>query len=207
MKKWFCVIALVVIAGCQKGIEPFTGSDNSGGNGTGTSSIVGTWKFDSLYASTKNVSEYTDMDSDFTTVTLINYNSKHNTGTVTFNADSTCSSSNLSYSVDTTANAYNYENGVLLDTTAQAFSFSIDSSSITRTYELIGSDSIYFPQGFIATSASTTTQAPSSGGRININGNTLTLTATIYRDTTFEYGGFPVHSIDSAKTIITLTKQ
>lgn len=206
MKKWLCVIAVIAIAGCQKGID----LSDAGGTGTGggnTNSIVGTWKFDSATVSSESISEYTDMDSVFKSITYFNYNSQNNSGSVVFNANSICSSHGIGYSVDDTAYAYDYENGVLLDSSAPSFSYTVDTSSVTRSYTVIGNDSLYFPQGFISTSLSGAVQAPAGGGKFSISGNTLTITQSIYQDTTLVSADIPYHSIISAKSVLVLTKQ
>ena len=78
--------------------------------------------------------------------------------------------------------ADNYQNDVLIDTTQMPFSYRLDSTNSSGKYKLIGSDSIYFPEGFIYVS-DVTTQSEPSGGKISINGNMLTITQSAIKDT------------------------
>ena len=203
MKKWYCLITVIMFSACQKGID--WGLDvNPGGT---ANSITGTWKFVSITANTQYTSAYTQSDTNYKTITNSNYTSINNTGTITFNADSTCVSSGVGYDISDTAVGYNYQNGVLVDSSALPFSFSVDSSSSTARYALIGSDSIAHSSGFIPVSTNTTTQSLTSGGKYNISGNTLTLTELYTKDTAIVISGVSNATTESGKFIITLQKQ
>lgn len=204
MKKWYCLITVIMFTACQKGIDfsVYPGS----GSGQTNNAIAGTWKFDSLSANTQSIMEYMQSDSDYKTITYSNYTTTKNSGVVTFNNDSTCTTTNINYHVSSTANGYNYVNGILVDSNAIPFSFFLDSSSTSGKYELIGNDSIYFPEGFISTSASSSQGIP-SGGKFSISGNMLTITQTGYTDTTEEIAGAPYHITEGAKFTLWLQKQ
>lgn len=204
MKRKYCLIAVAIlfITSCQKEIEPF---DDSGSTGTGTS-ISGTWNFVSLNGNTQSTQEYNESGTDYKTITYSNYTTINNTGTITFN-DSTFNSANIGYYISSLLNGYDYENGVLVDSTQMPFSITIDSSNSTGKYELIGSDSIYFPQGSFVSVSGSQVQAEPSGAKYTLSGNTLTITQMVSKDTTQDILGIPYHTIEAGTFVISLQKQ
>ncbi len=205
MKKWLCIIVLVGFAGCQKGVEPFTDSGtNSGGSGTSTI-IAGIWKFDSLIVNAQSTTEYTQDDSDFKAISYTNYNTTSNTGSFTYNNDSTFSASDISYDLSSTTISYIYKNGVLMDSTEQPFAFPLDSSSTTGKYEIIGNDSIYYSAGYVL--GYDNLQIQPSGGKFTLSNNILKITQHFYSDTTEQIDDIPYHKTDLVTSVTTLHKQ
>jgi len=202
-KKYSLIILAVLLAACQKGIEPF---DDTGSTGTSTD-ITGTWNFISLTANTQATQEYVEDTSDYSTVTYSNYISTNNTGTITFN-DSDFNSSNIGYDVSSTFTGYNYLNGVLTDTVEMPFTITIDSSNSTGKYKIIGSDSINFSGGgLISIGGSQPVETESSGGRFSISGDILTITQMVNKDTTQDILGIPYHTIEAGTFVIKLQKE
>jgi hypothetical protein len=203
MKKKYCLIAFILLAACQKGVEPFDDNTDS----TGTTTISGTWNFISLNGNTQSIQEYTDDITDYSTTTTSAYTSTNNTGSITF-GDSDFTSINIGYLVSSEYISYNYENGVLIDTVHMPFSITIDSSNSTGSYKLIGSDSIYFPGGnLISFNGSQSVQGEPSGGKFSVSGNTLTLTQMINKDTMIDLLGVPIHTKEEGTFVIKLQKQ
>ncbi len=201
--KYFFIAVLIFFTACQKGIEPF---ENDGSSQTG-SDIKGTWNFVSLTAHTQTITSYTDSGIEYKTITNSDYVSSNNTGTITF-GDSTFNSTNVGYYVNALLAGFTYQNDVLTDSTQMPFSITVDSSSSNGSYKLIGNDSIYFPSGsFISVSGSAPTQSEPSGGKINITGNTLTITQLLNKDTTEQVGGLPYRLIETGTFNILLQKQ
>ena len=147
------------------------------------------------------------LDTDYKTITYSNYSSVDSTGTVTFNADSTCSSSDLSYNAFSAFNSYNYKNGLLVDSSSMPFNLMVDSSNSTGNYELIGNDSIAHTADFFPLSSNAVTQNLLTGGRYSISGNTLTITELYHKDTALVISGISNATTESGKFIITLQKQ
>lgn len=203
MKKKYCIVAAIILfTACQKGIEPF---DDSGTSQTGND-ITGTWNFISLTGITQTTSEYSDSGIDYKTITNSNYVSTDSTGSITF-GDSTFNSANISYNVSSILYGYDYQNNVLVDSTQMPFNITIDSSNSSGTFRLIGSDSIYFPSGSFISVSGSTTQSQPSGGKININGNNLTITQQLYKDTTQQITGISYRTIETGTFNILLQKQ
>jgi len=202
MKKRYCLIAAIILfTACQKGIEPFDDT----GTQTG-SDIKGTWKFVSLTANTQATAEYTDSGIYYKTITNSNYVSTNNTGTITF-GDSTFNSTGISYYVSSELAGYDYQNNILIDSTQMPFSITVDSSNSSGTYKLIGNDSIYFPTGSFISFSGSTTQSEPGGGKISINGNMLTITQLLNKDTTQQITGIPYHKKETGTFDIMLQKK
>lgn len=203
MKKWYCLIAVIMFTACQKGVD----FSMDPGSGQTNNAIIGTWKFVSLSGNTQAATAYTQADSAYKSITYSNYTTTDSTGTISFTSDSSFNATGISYKLFFTANSYNYTNGILVDSNASLINYPFDSSNSNGTYELIGSDSIYFPKNFIFTADSSPTLVTPSGGKINISGNTLTITQVIYKDSTAQSGGTPYNIIESGTFVITLHKQ
>ena len=204
MKKWLCIIVLVGFAACQKGVEPFTDSE-TGSGGAGTSaSIVGTWKFDSFSVNDQNTLTTVQSDTIYKTITNVNFATTNNSGTFTFKNDSTFSANNIAYDLSYITNSYNYANDVLIDSNKIPASYPLDSLNTTNKYELIGNDSIYFPQGYVISFG--TTLATAIGGKFKINGNILSIMLTVNKDTS-NNSGIPYNLIDEGTFTTILKKQ
>ena len=202
-RKCFLVAVIILFTACQKGIEPFeiTGDSTQTGN-----DITGTWNFTGLTAHTKSSQEYNDSLVDYKTITYSDYTAANATGSITF-GDSDLTETNLGYLVSSNLTGYNYENGVLVDSVQMPFSIAYDSVNATGTYKLIGSDSIYFPEGFISVSGADPVQAQPSGGKYSISGNVLTLTEMVSQDTMQNISGIPYHTINSGTFIFQFLKK
>lgn len=202
MKKKYCIIAFIyLLAACQKGIEPFDDS----GPVQPENNITGTWNFISLKAHTETTLEYIDAGTDYKTISTSDYISTDNTGTITFDS-AAFNSAGIGYNVSSIVNSYSYTNNVLVDSSQMPFTITLANSNSTGNYELIGSDSIYFPEGSFVSSSGTTTTEP-SGGKINISGNMLTITQMVYKDTALINGGVPYQSIEAVTAITQLQKK
>ena len=199
MKKVISFFFLVIIV--------FTACNKDSGSALQKNDLLGDWSFDSLSAQTQSTSTYDFFGTEEKGVTFSNYTSTNNTGTVTFN-DSIVTAVGLSYEVSTSVKTYSYENGVLTDSAELPFTYTLPATNSAAAYELIGSDSIYFPNGsFVSTAGSGTTTSEASGGRININGNMLTLTQFINQDTTEVIGSSSIHIVQTGKASIFLGRK
>ena len=74
------------------------------------------------------------------------------------------------------------------------------------TYKLVGADSIYFPQGSLASGMGATQSGP-SGGRYTLNGNLLTINQAGSKDSTFQDSGETYHMTESVVASIVMEKQ
>jgi hypothetical protein len=203
MKKIILLYAtfLFIFTSCKK---------DSGGSNNSPDALSGTWKFTSLTAQTEVTDEYNVSGDDFKYVTTSNYASENNVGTIAFSGG-TATSTAVSYSVDTSVYVASYENNVFIENDTSAFQVTIPSSSSTATYKIIGTDSVFFANGFV-TSTDLTGGAPQPatpiGYKFNISGSILTMTSAIIKDSTQNVGGGIIAQVHQAATLsVTLTKQ
>ena len=189
------LMALAIIS-CKK--------DSANSSQGGSNAVTGTWKLVSIQANAESDVQYTDNGVVYKTVTLSNYTSTNNTGTIVFTADS-MKSTNVSYTVNTTAVGYEYEDGVLLDSISSPFNVDVPSSSSAGTYKLVGTDSITY-SGATFTNGGYP-QASTNGSKIKINGNLMTLTTYAFKDSVIDDSGISEDHKDKATIVSTLQKQ
>ena len=186
---------IVMLASCKK--------DNN--TDTNTTGIQGTYKFKYLTAKTSSILTSSDGEKS---VTTSDYTTINNQGAVMFD-NSKMSSTGLTYTVDTIAKYSLYEGADLVDSSSFPFTFTLPSSSSASVYQLIGADSIYFPQGSVTSGVGTSgsIQGGPNGGRYSWNGNLLTITQIVSRDSSFEDSGETNHIVESAIASVVLEKQ
>lgn len=167
--------------------------------------IEGTYKFKSFSAQTQSSIAGNLGDK---IVTISNYTTTSNGGTLTF-ANNTMTATGLTYSVNTQAEFYEYYNNTLLDSASYPFNFALPPSNSTGQYQLVGADSIYFPNGgiTITSDGSTTYQGQASGGRYSISGKVLTITQYVAKDSSFTDSGESYILNESANGSMELEKQ
>lgn len=189
---YLCLLVIItVIASCKK--------DDAK---TSSSSIEGTYSFKGLTAKTNSTITGDDGEK---VVTVTNYSTTNNMGTVVFD-NSKVTNTGLSYSVNSIATGYFYEDNVLIDSTSYPFTVSIPATNSVSSYQLIGADSIYFPNGSISSGLAGGESIP-SGGRYTIAGNLLTISMRVAKDSAFTDSGIEFQMVESAITSIELEKQ
>lgn len=175
----------VLVCSCQKELS-LDGSLPGGNNNNNDNKLLGSWKFINLSANTESAAEAVFLGEKVTTVTKYNTVTQNNKGSVTFDG-SNARVSNLSYEIDAELTVTDYLNGVKEDEFKVPFKFAVPPVSSTSKYQLIGSDSLYLPEGsfFAMPDGSGQTQgfAEPSGAKFSVNGNTLLLTTSVARDT------------------------
>ena len=197
MKKLFVPVLLstvILFSACKK--------DKSS---SGNSAIEGTYKFKYISAKTNSTISGSLGDK---AVTTSDYTTTNNGGTVTI-SNGTLTATGLTYTVDTEAKVYEYNGTDLLDSTSFPFTFTLPQSNSSGQYKLIGSDSIYFPQGSITATvdANGNYQSGAGGGHYSFNGTLLTITQSATKDSTFDDSGETYNMIDSASASIVMEKQ
>ena len=167
--------------------------------------IEGTYKVKSFSAQTQSSIAGNLGDK---IVTISNYTTTSNGGTLTF-ANNTMTATGPTYSVNTQAEFYEYYNNTLLDSASYPFNFTLPPSNSTGQYQLVGADSIYFPNGgiTITSDGSTTYQGQASGGRYSISGKVLTITQSVAKDSSFTDSGETYILHESANGSMELEKQ
>lgn len=155
--------------------------------------VTGNWNFVNLNAQT----QVNAVVSGDTTITYANYITQNNSGSFNFTIDSMAVHS-LAYSVSSTATTYAYYQGLVYDTLTTPFSASLPATSMDVSYKLIGSDSMYFPNGGILPTGITST-SQGQGAHFVINGDTLRMTVSDADTTTGQ--------IQTGAGVITLVRQ
>lgn len=190
-----CCSALFLVS-CQK--EP------SEQISAGSNDITGNYKFVSLTSHTIASDEISVPGDDEKEVTISNYTTKENSGTINITSN-TMTSNNLSYSIDTLLSTYSYINGVLSDSSQVPFQFTVPASSSTSTYSKIGSDSLYFASGSMFMNGSSQQTSP-SGAKFKVQGNLLILSVNLANNGTQNYQGQTVVTSETGTAQITLQK-
>lgn len=184
--------ALAIIASCKK--------DDTKTNATG---IDGTYKFNGIHATTNSTITTDDGEK---TITLSDWTSTNNQGTLVFE-NGQVTNTNFSYSVNSVSKGYYYQDNLLMDSVSSPLVVTIPTTNSVSTYQLIGSDSIYFPKGgFVAIGSTTTTSNP-GGGHYKLSGNQLILNVSGTKDSTFSDSGVMYNVQQSVVSSIVLLKQ
>ncbi len=198
MKKHLLLSSLaviVILASCKKEDTPQNTS----------ASIDGSYKLKYITANTNSIVTVSDGEK---TITKSDYTSTNNQGIINFN-NSTLTATGLSYTVATEAKGYIYFGADLIDSVTYPFSVTLPASNSVAPYQLIGADSIYFPQGSLTTGigGSGASQSGPSGGRYSLAGNLLTITQHYAKDSTFNISGDTYHQQNVAIASIVMEKQ
>jgi hypothetical protein len=190
----FTIGICTLLVSCQK--ENSTSSSQA--------NFLGNYKFISMQANTTTTAQATDGTDVEKTINLTNYITKENSGTIKFD-ETTATSTNLSYTIDTIMKTYYYINGSLEDSIEVPFQFTVPPSSSTAPYKLVGTDSIYFSSGSMFMNGSTQQTTP-SGAKLRIDGDKLYMTMNVNQTSTQTQQGVVVESKAQASATITLQK-
>lgn len=141
-------------------------------NGPAANAVTGNWTFVNMSAQTQVFA----VISGGTTITKANYVTQSNSGNFTFTIDSMDVNS-LQYTVSSTATTYAYYQGLVYDSLATPFASTLPSTSMNVGYKLIGTDSLYFPNGGLLP-AGITSSSQGQGAHFAISGDTLRMTVS-----------------------------
>jgi hypothetical protein len=125
--------------------------------------LVGNWNFLFIKANASS----SGSASGLTYVTTASFTTVNNAGKATF-TKTAMELAGVGYSINTTATTAIYQGSTLLSTQSQPFTQTIPATSDTANYQIIGTDSIYFPNGSPVPGAS-------NGGRFTITNDTLNI--------------------------------
>jgi hypothetical protein len=155
-----CLSFVLIVISCKKSNSP----------STPTNAVTGTYTFVNMNAQTQ-VTE--SEGGGITAVSVANYITQNNTGTIKFTVDS-MAVTGVGYSVDTTAITSFYLYGTLYAADTTAFTATLPATSATQVYSVVNSDSLYFPNGGLIP-AGLTSSGAGQGARFVVNGDTLKL--------------------------------
>lgn len=144
--------AVLIVCSCKKSSPASTSNP-----------LVGNWNF--LYIKANATSS--GPAGGFNYVSTANFTTVNNSGTATF-TKTAMELTSLAYSINTTFATSVYMGSTLVTSTTTPFSQVIPATSDTADYQIIGTDSIYFPNGSPVPGAA-------NGGRFAVNNDTLSI--------------------------------
>lgn len=191
----FCLFLSVA---CKKSNHP----GNSGPN-----PLTGSWTFDGETTNANITAMVPFGPISVKVVNPIAFRTINNLGTLTFTSDS-LELVGVGYSIDTTFDSYTYT-GLSIDTTVTPIVTTVQPFDTLVTYQLVGQDSIYFPNGAPFGLNVDSIQPPIQikGAHFTISGNTLTFTSTLDQSGNETVNGITAPTTGTVKSVITLSKQ
>ena len=191
----FCFL---MVTACKK-------SNNSGG--TGSNPLTGNWTFAGEATNADITSTFSVGPLSIKVVNLLVFRTIDNVGNLTFTSDS-LNAVGVGYTIDTTYTTYTYT-GFAIDTSVSPLMTTANPTTTTASYKLIGSDSIYFPNGSPFSLNIDSIQPPIqiNGAHFKISGNALTFTSTINQSGNETIGGITAPTTGLITSVITLNKQ
>jgi hypothetical protein len=192
-------ICLLFSVACKKSSKP-------GGNST-PSPLAGSWNFAGETTDANITSTATFGPISVKVVNLIDFRTLNNVGSLTFTNDS-LDAVGVGYSIDTTYTTYTYT-GLAIDTAVSPLVATTQPTNTSVSYQLIGQDSIYFPNGSPFTLNVDSIQPPISinGAHFTISGTTLTFTSTLNQSGNETINGITAPTTGTISSVITLSKQ
>jgi hypothetical protein len=190
MKKIFLIVLIftgICFFSCQKEIDDYIGNgtnpEDSTGTGTGGNDTVnvlmGSWTLDSLSSQSQSSSDVSIDGVDYLTLSSITYSSLGNYGSLTID-DSLFNTVGCTYSASGIFIINSYQDGQHIDSTTMPYTYYKPPTTNSSAYNLIGSDSVFFPHGgFLSTD---TTFRP-YGLHFNLDNNKLVFTQYANIDT------------------------
>jgi hypothetical protein len=201
------IVMSTLFTACQKEVDfqDITNNPPPGG-GTTNNSIIGTWNFVGMVASTSSSVVAGTGPAEEKAISSYGFISQNNVGTVTINA-TTVTSAGVGYSIDTVVTTEFYLGGVLIDTFHTDFAFDMPLSSAVAPYTAVGSDSIYFSSGFLTLGPSAgVTPTTAAGSKISWSGDTLLLKTVIVENRTESVNGVAATIANNISQVVKLKK-
>ena len=198
----------VSIFSCQKELSIDTslpGGNNNGG--TDAAALIGDWKFVSNMVNVESSTTYSQGGIPFKAIASYKDTTEDNTGTLTVTSSS-FNIKNLGYTIST-----NVEIVIPLspdDNQSLPFEYTVPALNSTTSYQLIGSDSLYFPSGTIFQTPDPTgtlpSSSPPSGAKFKITGSNLAIMASSSQKSTQTQSGITVDVTTKASIIANFQK-
>jgi hypothetical protein len=170
--------------------------------------LAGTWNFISLTAHTQNVTEQTEPGSDGKIVSVADYTTIDNTGTVAFSAD-VITYQGLSYNAPGIFKVTQYENGQFVDSLYPNYTYYLNTISTSANYRAIHMDSLYFPSGGYVSSVlqNIPPQSLPTGSTYTLQGDTLSIFTIVHTDSTVVSGIVTLRQTHDGTTTMLLKKK
>jgi hypothetical protein len=198
----------IVLASCQKEISaelPGSGSGSGGSGGNSTANIAGDYDFVGISAHTVSTVNLSQAGQTMKTVTVSDYVSQDNTGTVKITSNQMIGT-NVGYSVDTTMNNKTYLNGLLIDDSDLPFTFTAPPTSSTSTYVRNSADSITMTGSLGVPDPSGNNPTGPVGTKLSWHGDTLYMKINMTITQTINQGGVPATMTGTVNGVSKLKK-
>jgi hypothetical protein len=188
-------VCLLICAACKK-------SNHS----AGPNPLPGTWTFDGETTNADITSTASFGPISVSVHNLIDFRTIDNTGSITFTTDS-LELAGVGYTIDTTYTTIT-NTGVTIDTTISPLMTTANPATESFSYQLIGQDSIYFPNGSPFALNVDSIQPPIQihGAHFTISSTTLTFTSTLLQSGNETVNGITAPTTGTIKSVITLSK-
>ncbi len=192
-------ICLLLSVACKK--------SNHSGTNSGPNPLTGNWTYEGETTNADITSTASFGPLTVKVVNLIDFRTLNNVGGLTFTSDS-LDAVGVGYSIDTTYTTYTYTGGNI-DTTVSPLIATTKPTNTSVSYELIGQDSIYFPNGSPFTFNVDSIQPPIqiNGAHFTISGTTLTFTSTLNQSGNETVNGITAPTTGVISSVITFSKQ
>ncbi len=198
-----CVAVFTV--SCERKLRP---PDMVGASdGTGSTGLVGQWKFISAGGTTFTSSEIEILGDKQRTESTLTYTSSNPKGFYTITA-SEFQGNGIGYDFNGTVSIKFFENNILQTSIDNPFPLStIPPSNPVSKYRLIGADSIYFEGGGPSVQNPGGSATVPSGCKYKIEGKTLTMRMRFSTNSTSNLGGITSIDKQSADVNIVMERQ
>lgn len=202
---------LLSLIACQKegslethGVTPGNGGP-SGGGGSTSGTEVSTWKYLHARQVSNQTVEANAGAGVMKTVYFADFTTINNSGTVKFDG-TTATVTDLATSFDATMKVSSFLGGTLLGFQNVPITGNLPASSFNSTYKKIGTDSLYFADGFIDINVGSGGSS-GTGYKLKWDGDKMTMTQVFDETTTQVVSGVSAKLVEHTETVITLQKQ
>ena len=188
-------LLLLLAASCKKS------------SSSSATTISGTWSLIEITVQLTNTVDQAYGGDDYVDATTTDYTTTNNAGTMAFNGG-VVTESGITYEANFIAVDSSYMDGQLIGTYSIPYDVTLPAANGSSKYQLIGSDSLYFPGGgMLSLGTSGTTQTQPQGSRFTIHNDTLTMVSNLHQVTTQNVGGIPATQTVNGLEITTLKRQ
>ena len=193
---------LFVLFSCQKEES----LDTLGGKSGAGFAEVGTWKLLFIKSTASQSIEYNDGVDDLKDVTIRNYISKDNGGTVKFTG-SAMTTTGLAFTIDTVVKTYFYINGKVDDSLEVPIAAILPPMNLADGYKKVSADSLSFQTGVLSALISGGTQTAPTGFKLSFDGDKMMMTSEYTNSKLVFNMGISQRIISHEVNVITLQKQ
>lgn len=176
-------------------------------NNSGSNPLAGSWNFVGETTNADITSNASLGPISIQVVNLIDFRTINNMGSLTFKSDS-LDAVGVGYSIDTTYTTYTIT-ALATDTSVSPLMATVQPADTSVSYQLIGQDSIYFPNGSPFGLSVDSIQPPIQikGAHFILSGSTLSITSTINQSGNLTVNGISLPTTGTVSSVITLSKQ